>query len=53
MEVVRQASIQEGEVYGDRDKGYASIRPIKPRIQETIEFAQKMKFQQGECYEDI
>ena len=45
MEVVRQASIQEGEAYGDREKGYAYIRPIKPRIQETIEFAQKMKFQ--------
>ena len=44
MEVVRQASIQEGEAYGDRDKGYAYIRPIKPRIQETIEFAKKMKF---------
>ncbi|PLX97359.1 MAG: metal-binding protein [Desulfuromonas sp.] len=44
MEAVRQASIQEGEGYGDRDKGYANIRPIKPRIQETIEFAQKMKF---------
>lgn len=44
MEMVRQASIQEGEGYGDRDKGYANIRPIKPRIQETIEFAQKMKF---------
>ena len=45
MEAVRQASIQEGEAYGDRDKGYAHIRPIKPRIQETVEFAKKMKFQ--------
>ena len=44
MEVVRQASIQEGEGYGDRDKGYAHIRPAKPRIQETVEFARKMKF---------
>lgn len=44
MEFVRQASIQEGEGYGDKEKGYAQIRPIKPRIQETIEFAQKMKF---------
>lgn len=44
LEVVRQASIQEGEGYGDKDKGYAHIRPIKPRIQETLEFAQKMKF---------
>jgi uncharacterized metal-binding protein len=44
MEMARQASIQEGEAYGDRDKGYARIRPIKPRIQETIEFSRKMKF---------
>ena len=44
LEFARQASIQEGEAYGDRDKGYAHIRPIKPRIQETIEFAHKMKF---------
>lgn len=44
MEAVRQASIQEGEAYGDKDKGYANIRPIKPRIQETIEFTKKMKF---------
>lgn len=43
-EFARQASIQEGEGYGDRDKGYAHVKPIKPRIQETIEFAQKMKF---------
>ncbi|MBE0575409.1 MAG: DUF1847 domain-containing protein [Desulfuromonadales bacterium] len=45
MEFARQASIQEGEAYGERDKGYANLRPIKPRIQETVEFAKKMKFQ--------
>ena len=45
MEFARQASIQEGEAYGDRDKGYANLRPIKPRIQETVEFAKKMKFE--------
>lgn len=45
MEFARQASIQEGEAYGDKEKGYAHIRPIKPRIQETVEFARKMKFQ--------
>lgn len=44
MDAVRKASIQEGEAYGDRDKGYAHIHPIKPRIQETVEFAKKMKF---------
>ena len=45
LEFARQASIQEAEGYGDRDKGYAQVRPIKPRIQETVEFARKMKFQ--------
>jgi uncharacterized metal-binding protein len=44
MEMVRQASIQEGEGYLDREKGHAHIRPAKPRIQETVEFARKMKF---------
>lgn len=44
MEFARQASIQEAEAYGGRDQGYSNVRPIKPRIQETIEFAQKMKF---------
>ncbi|MDY0191532.1 MAG: DUF1847 domain-containing protein [Desulfuromonas sp.] len=44
MEMVRQASIQEAEAYGGREQGYAHVHPIKPRIQETIEFAHKMKF---------
>ncbi len=43
-EFVRQASIQEGEGYGDRDRGYENVRPIKPRIEETIELARKMNF---------
>ncbi len=43
-EFAYQASIQEGEGYGDRDRGYAQVKPIKPRIQETIEFARKMTF---------
>jgi uncharacterized metal-binding protein len=41
---VRNASIQEGEGYGNKELGYALVKPIKPRIQETIEFAQKMNF---------
>jgi uncharacterized metal-binding protein len=44
LEFARQASIQEAEAYGDRDKGHAYLRPVKPRIQETVEFARKMKF---------
>ena len=45
MEFARQASIQEGEGYGDKNLGYNRVKPIKPRIIETIEFAQKMSFQ--------
>ena len=44
-EFARQASIQEGEGYGDKNLGYDRVKPIKPRIIETIEFAQRMSFQ--------
>jgi uncharacterized metal-binding protein len=44
LEFVRQASIQEGEGYGDKERGYEHVRPIKARIQETIEFARKMDY---------
>jgi len=44
LEFVKQASIQEGEGYGQRELGYSHVKPIKPRIQEIIEFAQKMKY---------
>lgn len=40
----KQASIQEGEGYGDKDLGYAHVRPIKPRVIEVIEFAKKMNY---------
>ena len=43
-EFARQASIQEGEGYGDRALGHAQVKPVKPRIVETIEFAKKMKY---------
>lgn len=43
-EFARQASIQEGEGYGDKDLGYARVRPVNPRIKEIAEFAQKMKY---------
>lgn len=43
-EFARQASIQEGEGYGDKELGYDRIKPIKPRIVEIIEFANKMGF---------
>jgi len=44
FEFAKQASIQEGEAYGDRDRGYDRVKPIKPRIIEIIEFAQKMAY---------
>mgnify|MGYP001344391753 CR=1 FL=1 len=43
-EFARAASIQEGEGYGDREKGYGAVRPVKPRILEVIEFSKKMGF---------
>jgi uncharacterized metal-binding protein len=43
-EFAKQASIQEAEGYCDREKGYDRVRPVKPRIVETIEFARKMGY---------
>jgi len=43
-EFSRQALIQEGEGYADRELGYARTRPLKPRIVEIVEFARKMKY---------
>ena len=40
----RQASIQEAEGYADRELGYEHVRPLKPRILEVIEFANKMDY---------
>jgi len=44
-ECARQAVIQEGEGFAGRELGYAHVRPVKPRIVEIVEFAQKMKYQ--------
>ena len=43
-EFARQASVQEWEGYGDKGIAGRAVRPIKPRIVETIEFAQKMGY---------
>jgi len=40
----QKASIQEGEGYGQKELGYAHLIPIKPRILEIVEFAQKMGY---------
>ena len=44
FEFLKQASIQEGEGYGDKALGYDHVKPVKPRILEIVEFAQKMKY---------
>jgi uncharacterized metal-binding protein len=44
LEFARQASIQEGEGYAHRDLGYEQVKPVKPRILETIEFAHRMNY---------
>ena len=43
-EFARQASIQEAEGYGERDQHPYVKKPIKPRVQETWEFAQRMGY---------
>jgi uncharacterized metal-binding protein len=44
LEFAKQASIQEGEGYADRELGYEKTKPLKPRILEIVEFAKKMKY---------
>jgi uncharacterized metal-binding protein len=44
-EFARQASVQEGECYADRDKGLHAMHATKPRIVEICEFAKKMGYQ--------
>jgi hypothetical protein len=44
LEFARQASIQEGEGYANRHLDYSQVKPVKPRILETIEFAHRMNY---------
>jgi uncharacterized metal-binding protein len=43
-EFARLASVQESECYGGRETGYATVRPVKPRIVEIVEFARRMGY---------
>jgi len=43
-EFARQANIQEGQCYANRGVDPYVLHPVKPRIQETCEFAKKMGF---------
>jgi len=44
LEFARQASIQEADGYANKEIGYEHVKPVKPRIQETIEFARRMNY---------
>jgi uncharacterized metal-binding protein len=44
LEFARQASIQEAECYVGRDRKPFVSHPVKPRLQEIVEFARKMKY---------
>ncbi len=44
LEFARQASIQEAEGYGGKDEGYDPVRPIKPRVEETLQCAGRMNY---------
>jgi len=43
-EFARQAAIQEGDGYLNRELGYANVRASKTRIEEIMEFADKMHY---------
>lgn len=43
-EFARAASIQEGEGYTAKEKGYELVRPAKPRVLEIIEFSKRMNY---------
>jgi len=43
-EFARQSSIQEAECYSGRDKEPYVTHPVKPRLQEICEFAEKMGY---------
>ena len=45
LEFARQASIQEAEGYAGKDLGREHVKPVKPRILETIEFAKRMNYE--------
>jgi len=44
LEFARQSSIQEAEGYANRELGYEHVKPSKTRIEEIIEFSQKMNY---------
>ena len=44
-EFARQASIQEADGYINRDLGYEHVRGSKARIEEVMEFSEKMNYQ--------
>jgi uncharacterized metal-binding protein len=43
-EFARLASVQEGECYANRDQKPYVLHPVKPRMVEIMEFAQKMNY---------
>jgi uncharacterized metal-binding protein len=44
LEFARQATIQEAQCYAGRDRKPFVSRPVKPRLQEIVEFAGKMGY---------
>lgn len=45
FEFARQSSLQEKDGYSDRERGYANVRPAKPRIEEITDFISRMNYQ--------
>jgi len=44
FEFARQASVQESQGYRNRELGYEKVRPAKPRIEEILDFIDRMGY---------
>lgn len=43
--LAKEAAIQEGEGYTNREQSYLNLRPVKSRLEEIIEFSRRMNYQ--------
>lgn len=42
--LAKESAIQEGEGYANREKSYWGLRPVKSRLEEIIEFSNRMNY---------
>ncbi|QTA90493.1 DUF1847 domain-containing protein [Desulfonema magnum] len=45
LEFAKQSAIQESDGYAGKEFGYERLKPLKPRMEEVIDFARKMNYE--------